>query len=197
MENKNKCRYEGCDKTVKAKGYCGTHHQRLRRWGTVEVLPHKNYEKYPSIRECLESGFKRGKLSDCWVWKKSIDSGGYGLLWWKGKHYKAHRVSYEVYKGSIPSGSLACHWCDNRKCVNPNHLFLGSQKDNVQDCISKDRFHRGIGERNNNAKITKTVAQKIKKMLECGCKVRIIAYECYTTESIINNIKYGKTWTNV
>ncbi len=197
MENENRCQYEGCSKPIRAKNYCITHYQRIRRWGTLELLSHKKYKKYKDIRECLELGFNKGKVDDCWPWLKAIDHGGYGNLWWIDSHCKAHRVSYEVFVSPIPSGKLVCHSCDNRCCVNPAHLFLGTQKDNVQDCLKKGRFRIGHGEENHNAKITKKIAQKIKKMIACGYKVRVIADECNTTKNIINNIKYGYTWKNV
>lgn len=78
----------------------------------------------------------------CWNWIAAIrnPTGGYGCIKFRGKIVDAHRVSWIIHKGEIPEGLLVCHTCDNRKCVNPAHLFLGTQRDNMQDCLDKGRL---------------------------------------------------------
>lgn len=83
----------------------------------------------------------------CWEWTGSLNPvTGYGQLnaWENGKPvlHTAHRVSYTAYVGEIPDGQYVLHKCDNRKCFNPEHLFLGTQLENVHDCINKGRFNR-------------------------------------------------------
>jgi hypothetical protein len=83
----------------------------------------------------------------CWEWMASFTKNGYGRFQINPRTYKAHRISYLITHGHLPDDLCICHKCDNKKCVNPSHLFLGTSKENTQDMISKGRLNRSRGEK--------------------------------------------------
>jgi hypothetical protein len=116
----------GLSQLFKSKGY-----------GNSLTEIHKQRRFMPElVRSRFEKQFVKG--NGCWEWRGPRDHSGYGRFYGFGTS-KAHRVSYQIYK-SVPGKFLVCHHCDNPSCVNPDHLFLGTAKDNVQDCIKKGRW---------------------------------------------------------
>ena len=83
---------------------------------------------------------RSGGESSCWVWRGGCNSDGYGCFRVNRIKTQSHRYAYEQFVGHIPEGMCVCHRCDNVKCVNPSHLFLGTQKDNMRDCATKGRL---------------------------------------------------------
>ena len=83
----------------------------------------------------------------CWEWQGAKNESGYGLVWVNGKLVRAHRVSYVMAYGSIATDKVACHTCDNPSCVNPMHIYAGTVKDNVADCVARGRQRGRRGER--------------------------------------------------
>lgn len=97
----------------------------------------------PKIRKSLEEKFSDRTALGCQV-KPGNSGSGYPTLYWRGKSYSAHRVSYAVWKAAVPKGWLVCHLCSNHQCVNPTHLVLGTVAENVQDNIRKTRQKKRV-----------------------------------------------------
>ena len=129
---------------------------------------------------------------ECWIWAKSPNGRGYGNVHVNGKTISAHRLSYELFKGPIPDGLYVCHTCDNKRCVNPNHLFIGTQKDNLQDASRKGIMN--FGEKNGQAKLTVNQVREIKKKLLSGQSQVELAKEYKVTKGNIAHIARGRTW---
>lgn len=88
--------------------------------------------------------------NECWEWKLQRNARGYGVMWYGGKRHYAHRISYEAFNGAFNKELKICHRCDNPSCVNPAHLFSGSQADNMRDCYQKGRMVHAQGALNKN-----------------------------------------------
>ena len=93
----------------------------------------------------LERIFARAdRGGECWVWTLAVDRDGYGKVQVKGRTLRPHRVVYETLVGPIPEGLVVCHRCDNPRCVRPDHLFLGTQAENIADRDAKGHTARGL-----------------------------------------------------
>lgn len=124
----------------------------------------------------------------CLVWQGGLNRKGYGVISLRGKYRGTHRVVYELAVGSIPNGLHVLHRCDNRRCVNKEHLFLGTNRDNIDDKIEKDRSGK---------KLDIEKAKRIKTMLLRGLPHRVIADEFGISPTTVSYIKSGRHWAHV
>ena len=135
------------------------------------------------------------KTSGCWFWMAGKFKQGYGSFYFKGHHVKAHRIAWELTYGAISEGKKVCHHCDNPFCVNPEHLFMGTQRDNIRDMMAKGRSPTvgasQVGENNRNAKLTKEDALIIRKS-SVPCKVLAGLYSVSLSQ--IYNIRNDYRW---
>ena len=125
----------------------------------------------------------------CWQWRSHTDKDGYGILPGAHRSIRAHRLSYEIHKGAIPEGMIVCHRCDNPGCVNPDHLLVGTQKDNAQDALRKGRHY--VGEKNGRSKLTE---ENVKEILTSELNDRQLADKFGVTRSTISSVRRGKSW---
>ena len=126
---------------------------------------------------------------ECWDWTGYIRPNGYRTFSTHGTPVYAHRFSWEMHNGPIPEGLFVCHHCDNRKCVNPQHLFLGSQMDNIHDAITKGRT--SVGESHGRRKLTVAQVLSIRKDPRFH---KEIAKEYGVSTGTIGSIKSIRTW---
>lgn len=135
--------------------------------------------------------------NNCWEWNGAKFQSGYGKFTIKHKQYRAHRVSYALFVDMISDNLLVCHSCDNKLCVNPNHLWLGTTQDNTRDKVKKNRqTHVGApkGEKHGQHKLTKTDVYQIRELIEQGHTNIEIAKIFEVSNSTISDIKLGKRW---
>ena len=130
--------------------------------------------------------------SGCWLWIGSWNWMNYGNFRHRKRSQLAHRISWEIYKGPIPEGLFVLHKCDVPSCVNPDHLFLGTQVDNIRDAVRKCRFV--VGEKNGQSKLTENQAKEIKKDKR---KNSIIAKEYMISPSTICDIQHQRRWRHI
>lgn len=132
----------------------------------------------------------------CWEWTGSRTRFGHGQLHVNGKAVLAHRFAWELTNGAIPNGMGICHHCDNPTCVNPAHLFLGTQADNSADMVKKDRSLRGT--RHFNAKLTESQVAEIRcKYVRNVVTCRILADEYGVEMTTIHAIVRRKNWSHI
>ena len=128
----------------------------------------------------------------CWEWIGAGKGNGYGNLSVEGRTVSAHRRAYELFCGEIPDGMDVCHTCDNRHCVNPDHLFLGTREQNMADMAAKGRGPGGA-----RRHLKEATVQEIRRMISQGIAMRRIASMLNVNYGTVTAIKRGKSYGSI
>lgn len=147
------------------------------------------------LKESFENNVIKGP--GCWDFNGKTRTDGYAALEYKGRRMLVHRASWLIHYGVIPDGIFVLHKCDNRKCSNPDHLFLGTQKDNIFDMVSKGRNRYVSGEKIVQSKLKTEQVIKIKKLLAQNISNKKIAESFNINHCTVSDIKNNKTWKQV
>jgi len=133
--------------------------------------------------------------SGCWLWIGALDSNGYGRINLHGRNQTAHRVSWTIHRGSIPDGLCALHHCDTPACVNPDHLYLGTMKDNTRDMWVRNRAADRVGQSNGRAKLTPLQVITIRD--DSFSTISSIARKFGVSRTAVRLIKQRKNWSHL
>lgn len=147
-------------------------------------------------KKLFENKIMPEPMSGCWLWTGASNRRGYGSTNFNKRRQESHRVSWRIYRGEIPDGISVLHKCDNPGCVNPDHLFLGTNSDNMKDAFRKKRgripHHKG--EKAHSAKLTEFDVRQIRKSTNSCAE---IAKEFGICQSNVSAIRRHKTWRHI
>lgn len=184
---KRTCSADGCGKDHKGRGYCRSHLLRFKKYGD----PLTNFDPTVDPNETFAKHCGEPTETGCIEWQAALTNRGYGKFKSNQKTISAHRFSYEKHKGPIPEGFVVRHACDNPPCVNPDHLLVGTHRDNKMDAIVRNRV--ALGEEHGNSKLTEIEVAEIWQLLPHHTYADIarrygVAYQT------IGSIDKGETW---
>lgn len=177
----------------------------LRPYQALAIQSLRTGREKPVIDRVLER-VEMIPESGCWIFMGALHESGYGIVGLGGRGDgvdRTHRVAYRHFHGEIPAGLFVCHSCDVRACCNPNHLFLGTAKDNTTDMLSKSRgskpprnFH-DKGENRYNAKLTEADVIAMRRRHEDGTSIYRIAKDYGLCQAVASRIVKRKSWRHV
>lgn len=148
-------------------------------------------------------------VTGCWIWQDALHRDGYGVFWDGQSSRQAHRIAYQVFVGDTPRHLFVCHKCDNRRCVNPSHLFLGTASDNSNDAKSKGRLARGekhgmfgrsdrcADAKGTNNNMAKLIDEQVIEIIKSDEPMAVLADRFGVKYQAIYKIKRGMRWKHL
>lgn len=170
---------EECRQRPHGRGFCRTHYYRVWRTGSPYL---------PTLRDRFERHFERRGPTECWPWLGGKSWQGYGRCKVKGAMRMATHVAWMLEHGTWPGKHQVLHVCDHPTCVNPAHLFLGSNDDNMRDKTLKGRAAK---------KLTPTVVQAMRRAYRAGAKQRFLAAKYGVNQGTVSRVLSRETWRHV
>lgn len=185
------CSVTGCDKPNHAKGLCHPHYIRVLR----ADRPRQNTKGLTVEERLAFYSDRSGGPDACWPWTGHRNPAGYGQTYANGRRIPAHRLA----AGATPSDEVVMHLCDNPPCVNPAHLRIGTQAENLadRDAKGRQRFNSLRGEAHRSSKLTEAKVRDIRARAAAGEMLKDLASEFEVSHPIVSRIVAGKIWTHI
>lgn len=231
MSTRPTCSFAGCSRSARTRGWCGTHYERWRKNGTVDLMP-RSGPVLCSVPKCSEFARSKGMcpshymrerrygdplggglrqirgtveerllkmieidpITGCWIWSRDCTDFGYGQMSVDGHPRLVHQVSYETFIGPRVVDMLVLHRCDNPPCCNPEHLYLGTAQDNMNDMVARGRDRKARGEASGTAKLTE---QQVREIRASDLLLRQLVERYGVSERTIIEVRARRTWKHV
>jgi hypothetical protein len=186
---------DGCGKELKPDPRYSKAQWAKRKYCSKQCFSSEIKHDIADQLRVFESSYQVDNKTGCWIWMKSRCEKGYGMFRLFGRGIRAHRAGWYFHNQEmIPDGVIACHKCDNPPCVNPGHIFLGSQQDNMDDMRKKGRARHLKGGENKNAVLTE---RQVMGILQSDIPATKLAPVLDVCESTIRAIRQGKNWKHL
>lgn len=181
----HECSVAGCEGRVKCRSLCPRHYLKLREFGSPTA---GRDNRVGPLEKRLRSSTVINAETGCYEWSGSRNARGYGVISWEGKSILVHRATYEQAHGDLVPGQIVCHKCDNPACLNPSHLFAGTDADNMQDKARKGRAAK---------KLTADDVVQIRARLSSGGSLLVVARAHGICKSTVAAIRDRRTWDHI
>jgi hypothetical protein len=186
----NTCIVDDCHQESRSKGYCNVHYKRLWRYGSTKERKYGHNRRYKLDYEIDENG--------CFICTShKVNAFGYPEVHVNGKRYVMSRFVYQEMFGDIPEGLVIRHTCDNRRCINPEHLETGTKADNTRDMMERGRHVSVNGEKAYFSKLTNDKVLKLRTLYDEGFNYHELSEMFQITYRTAYDVVTRKTWKHI